>query len=79
MLNQIYPFNSILKKTNISEKSIFDSSIIYTEVERKLLLKIALSNEAFVNALNGKAPNYICENAYQLSSHFQNSIMKTIF
>ncbi|MHB1485641.1 MAG: arginine--tRNA ligase [Saccharofermentanales bacterium] len=70
LLYTIARINSILKKVNINEKIRFDSTIIYTKVERKLLLKIALSNEAFVNAFNGKAPNFICENAYQLSSAF---------
>ena len=70
LLYTIARINSILKKANASETIIFDSSVVYTAVERNLLLKIALSNEAFVNAFNGRAPNFICENAYQLSSAF---------
>lgn len=39
-------------------------------IERELLLNIAMSNEAFSSAFSEKAPNYICENTYQLASLF---------
>ncbi len=40
--------------------------------ERELLLKLALSGNAFINAYNEKSPNIICENAYQIAVAFSN-------
>ncbi len=33
-------------------------------------MKLVLCNEVFTNAYNEKAPNLICENAYQIASAF---------
>ena len=43
---------------------------IYSDTERELLLKIALSGNAFTGAYNEKAPNILCENAYQIAVAF---------
>ena len=46
---------------------------IYTEAERDIILKLIMTGDVFNYAMNEKAPNYICENAYQLAvsfSHF---------
>ena len=43
---------------------------IYSKSERELLLKIALSGSAFINAFHEKAPNIVCENAYQIAVAF---------
>lgn len=53
---------------------------IYTESERELMLKLIMSGDVWDSAMSEKAPNYICENAYQLAvsfSHFyhENHIM----
>ena len=39
-------------------------------MERELALNILLTGEAFRRAMQEKAPNYICENAYQLAAVF---------
>lgn len=57
------------------KKAEFDGEIhmpaeIYSDSERELWLKLALSGSAFEAALSERAPNYICENAYQLASLF---------
>ena len=68
LLYTVARVNSILKKTG--EPDGFDSKAVYTETERDLLHKIALSGEAFGLAYSEKAPNIVCENAYQLASSF---------
>ena len=70
LLYTIARINSILNKTCYKAQSSFTANSIYTDIERELLIKLALSNEAFINAYNEKAPNIICENAYQLASAF---------
>lgn len=61
--------NSILSKLKAADCKIVLKKI-YSDTERELLMKIALSNEAFLSAFIERAPNYICENAYQLASIF---------
>ena len=63
--------NSILKKLGINEDAVcikFDR--IYSNVEREIFLNIALTYEAFQKAVKEKAPNIICENAYNLAALF---------
>lgn len=70
LLYTVARINSVLKKLNCYNSDNICLSNVYTEVERELLLKIILSGEAFLNAFSEKAPNFICENAYQLASAF---------
>jgi arginyl-tRNA synthetase len=69
LLYTVTRINSILKKVNVegSGANFFD---IYTDTERNLILTIILSGEAFSHAINERAPNYICDNAYQLANAF---------
>jgi len=69
LLYTIARINSILSKLK-TEECIIASQKVYSDIERDLLMNIALSNEAFLNAFTERAPNYICENAYQLASLF---------
>ncbi len=68
LLYTIARVNSILKKAEVNES--FDSKQIYSDTERDLLLKIALSGEAYSLAYREKAPSVICESAYDLASCF---------
>lgn len=70
LLYVIARINSILKKTADVESNHKKLNGIYSESERDLMLKIALSGNAFINAFNDKAPNIICENAYQIAVAF---------
>lgn len=77
LLYTVSRINSIMKKAGDSAAEL---SGIYTEAEREIMLKLIMTGSAFVYAMNEKAPNYICENAYQLAvsfSHFyhENHIM----
>lgn len=70
LLYMVARINSIIKKadgTNLGELKLHS---IYSKSERELLLNIALSGNAFMNAYNDKAPNIICENAYQIAASF---------
>ncbi len=68
LLYTVARINSILKKTD--ESAISAASGVFTDSERDLLLKIALSGEAYALAFKDRAPNIVCENAYQLASSF---------
>ena len=68
LLYTIARVNSILKKAELPEG--FKAQEIYTDSERDVLLKLALTGEAYALAYREKAPNIICENAYQLASAF---------
>lgn len=70
LLYTIARVNSILKKSGYEDSAAFDSADIYTDTERDMLLKLALTGEAFELAYRDKAPNIVCENAYQLASAF---------
>lgn len=67
LLYTIARINSILKK---SDAVPFQLKGVYSESERELLLKLALSGGAFINAYNEKAPNILCESAYQIAVAF---------
>jgi len=61
---------SVLRKGGISDEGEIVIDRLYTDSERELMLSIALTGEAFEHALAERAPNYICENAYQLAVAF---------
>lgn len=67
LLYTIARVNSILKKAQPSKEL---GTQIYTDSERDVLLKLALTSEAYSLAYREKAPNILCENAYQLASSF---------
>lgn len=70
LLYVIARINSILKKTgNITINDICLKGV-YSDSERELMLKLALSGNAFISAYNEKSPNIICENAYQIAVAF---------
>lgn len=43
---------------------------IYTDAEREIMLRLLMTGDAFRLAMSEKAPNYVCENAYQLAVAF---------
>ena len=68
LLYTIARVNSILRKAELPEG--FKADTIYSDSERDVLLKLALSGESYALAYREKAPNIICEDAYQLASAF---------
>lgn len=72
LLYTIARINSLLTKLEQSEDSKVEINNIYSDTEKQLLLKLSLSGEVFKNSFNEKAPNYICENAYEIASLFSN-------
>lgn len=72
LLYTIARINSLLSKLEQDENSKITISNIYSDTEKQLLLKLSLSGEVFKNSFNEKAPNYICENAYEIASLFSN-------
>lgn len=77
LLYTVSRINSILKKAGDFKSEL---NGIYTDAERELMLKLIMTGDTFNYAMDEKAPNYICENAYQLAvsfSHFyhENHIM----
>ncbi len=69
LLYTISRINSICKRLG-EEEACEQFSGVYTDVERELALGIILTGETFRRAMQEKAPNYICENAYQLAAVF---------
>lgn len=67
LLYTVSRINSIMKKAGDSAAEL---NGIYTEAEREIMLKLIMTGNAFVCAMDEKAPNYICENAYQLAVSF---------
>ena len=67
LLYTVSRINSILKKADGITPQL---NGIYSDAERELMLKIALSGNELLTAFNEKAPNYVCENAYQLAAAF---------
>lgn len=69
LLYTITRINSILKKTNTADS---DAPVkkLYTDTERELILSILLTGDVFRHAIEEKAPNYICDNAYKLATVF---------
>ncbi len=72
LLYTIARINSLLSKLEQNESSKIAINNIYSDTEKQLLLKLSLSGEVFKNSFNEKAPNYICENAYEIASLFSN-------
>ncbi len=70
LLYTISRINSILAKAQVNEDVSLSLENIYGEAERELILKLILTSETFKKAFEDKAPNYICENAYQIASAF---------
>lgn len=68
LLYTVARINSILNQNGAPES--FDSKAVYTDSERAVLLKLALSGEAYAMAYREKAPNMICEDAYRLADCF---------
>lgn len=69
LLYTVARIQSILKKANDRDERIHLHAVSDDE-ERELLLKLILSGEAFQTAFEEKAPNIVCENAYQIAAAF---------
>jgi len=69
LLYVIARINSIIRKLGADAEPVRLHGV-YSEAERELMLKLALSSGAYVAAFNEKAPNVLCENAYQLAVAF---------
>jgi arginyl-tRNA synthetase len=70
LLYMVARINSILKKAEDIVPVDVKLNGVYSQSERDLMLKIALTGNAFMSAYNEKAPNIICENAYQIAVAF---------
>lgn len=68
LLYVVARINSIMRKNQ--DNCNIKLNGIYSEGERDLLLKLALSGNAFLGAYNEKSPNILCENAYQIAVAF---------
>ncbi|MBR3895261.1 MAG: arginine--tRNA ligase [Clostridia bacterium] len=68
LLYVVARINSIMRKNQKVCKVKLNG--VYSEGERDLLLKLALSGNAFEGAYNEKSPNILCENAYQIAVAF---------
>ena len=70
ILYTISRINSILRKADVQQEGPLQFHGIYSDLERELYLNMALTGEVFTRALQEKAPNFICENAFKLASLF---------
>lgn len=70
LLYMVTRISSVLRKLGVCDEGEIKLGKIYTDSERELMLGIALTGEAFSHAITERAPNYICENAYQLAVSF---------
>lgn len=70
LLYTITRINSILKKAGAPREHAAPITRVYTDSERELLLKLLMGGDVFQRALAEKAPNYLCEHAYQLAIAF---------
>ncbi len=70
LLYTVTRINSILRKAGIADGQMHPLTGVYTDSERDLLLKILMGGDVFGRALAEKAPNYLCESAYQLAISF---------
>ena len=68
LLYVVARINSIMRKNQ--DNCSIKLNGVYSEGERDLLLKLALSGNAFLGAYNEKSPNILCENAYQIAVAF---------
>ena len=78
LLYTIARINSILRKLPADERKITFSEQICEDTERDVLMTLALCGEAFLAAYADKAPNILCENAYQLAQAFSKFYSATI-
>ena len=69
LLYTITRINSIIRKTN-TENADMKVNSLHTDAERELILAILLTGDVFRRAIEEKAPNYICDNAYKLAVSF---------
>ena len=69
LLYVVARINSIMKKNNNDSCGVKLNGV-YSQEERDLLLKLALSGNAFLAAYNEKSPNILCENAYHIAVVF---------
>ena len=67
LLYTVSRINSIMKKAEGITPRLTG---VYSEAERSLILKMITTGDVIEHAMNEKAPNYICENAYQLAVAF---------
>jgi len=67
LLYTVSRINSIMKKAEGITPRLTG---VYSEAERSLILKMIMTGDVIEHAMSEKAPNYICENAYQLAVAF---------
>ena len=67
LLYTVSRINSIMKKAEGITPRLTG---VYSEAERSLILKMIMTGDVIEHAMNEKAANYICENAYQLAVAF---------
>lgn len=70
ILYTVTRINSILKKLGVEYDADIRPAEIYSDTEREIYLKIALSGETVIKAAEDRAPNVICENLYQTAALF---------
>lgn len=70
LLYTVTRISSVLRKLGADDNCGIKTGKIYSDSERELMLAIVSTSEAFSKALTERAPNYICENAYQLAVAF---------
>ncbi len=70
VLYTVTRINSILRKLGIDYDDTLAAGAIYTDTERELYLKTVLTGEVISRAAADGAPNYVCENLYQIASAF---------
>ncbi len=70
ILYMLARMNSIIKK--LDEEKVNNAMLynIYSDTERDIILNVIQLNDVFTKSFNEQAPNYICENLYQLSVLF---------
>lgn len=69
LLYMMTRINSVLAKAGADDDKISFGGI-YSDSERDLLLLAVKNGEAVVRAVEEKAPNYLCESAYQIAVAF---------
>lgn len=70
LLYTLTRIQSILKRSGEDGQTVGSVNGVYSDVERELILKLLTTGEVFEHALSEKAPNYLCEHAYQIASAF---------
>lgn len=70
LLYTVARINSIIRKAENVDVENLKLHGVYSDSERELILKMSLSGNAFMNAYTDKAPNIVCENAYQIAVAF---------